>query len=81
MPERKRIGRPKKPLPCQESRKCVGCGKTLPVGVRFCVACGTHDETDLDTRIADLDVQIERRRQRSTLHWLLYRMTFGLWRF
>ncbi|HEY2250011.1 MAG TPA: hypothetical protein VGH74_03080 [Planctomycetaceae bacterium] len=81
MPGRKRIGRPKKPLPCEQSRKCVTCGKTLPAGVRYCVSCGTHDEADLDARIADLDVQVERRRQREFLHWLLARISFGLWRF
>jgi hypothetical protein len=81
MPDRKRIGRPKKPLACEQSRKCVGCGKTLPVGVRYCVSCGIHDEAELDSRIADLDVQVERRREREFMAWLLTRISFGLWRF
>jgi hypothetical protein len=81
MPGRKRFGRPKKLLPCEQSRKCITCGKTLPAGVRYCVSCGTHDEADLDSRIADLDGQVDRRRQREFVTWLLTRISFGLWRF
>jgi hypothetical protein len=81
MPDRKRFGRPKKPLPCEQPRKCISCGKTLPAGVRYCVSCGVHDEVDLDARVADLGVQLERRRKREFMAWLLTRMSFGLWRF
>jgi hypothetical protein len=62
-------------------RKCITCGKMLPAGVRYCVSCGTHDETDLDVRIADLDRQVERSRERNHLLLLLSRLTFGFWRF
>jgi hypothetical protein len=51
------------------------------VGVRYCVSCGIHDEAELDSRIADLDVQVERRREREFMAWLLTRISFGLWRF
>jgi hypothetical protein len=81
MPGRKRFGKPKKPLNCEQSRKCVTCGKILSAGVSYCVSCGTHDEADLDTRVADLGPQLERRRQREFMQWLLYRMSFGFWRF
>jgi hypothetical protein len=53
----------------------------LSAGVSYCVSCGTHDEADLDTRVADLGPQLERRRQREFMQWLLYRMSFGFWRF
>lgn len=84
MPDRKgarRFGKPRKPAPYEESRKCVTCGKMLPVGVRYCVSCGTHDAADLDSRVADVDVQLERRRERNAMLWFLQRISFGLWRF
>ena len=62
-------------------RKCVGCGKNLPDGVRFCVSCGTHDEAELDSRIADLDRQVEGSYQRTLFHRWLGRLFFGFWRF
>jgi hypothetical protein len=83
MPSRKgtRFGKPRKPLPCEQSRKCITCGKVLPAGIRYCVSCGTHDEAELDSRVADLEPQLERRRQREFMMRLLSRLTFGLWRF
>jgi ribosomal protein L32 len=84
MPSRKgsrRFGKPKKPLPCEQSRKCITCGKTLFAGVRYCVSCGTHDEVDLDSRTADLDEQVKRSRERNFMEWFLFRISFGLWRF
>ena len=71
----------KKPRSDDRPRKCAACGKTLPAGIRFCLSCGTHDEAELDARIADLDAQVERSHQRNFMHLLLYRLTFGLWRF
>jgi hypothetical protein len=53
----------------------------LPAGIRYCVSCGTHDETDLDARVADLDVQVERSRQRNFMLLWLSRLSFDLWRF
>jgi hypothetical protein len=73
---RKFLNKPEPP-----PRKCVTCGRTLPKGVTYCVTCGTHDEADLDARVADLDRQVERSRQREYMRWLLSRMSFGLWRF
>ncbi len=70
-----------KPKPEERPRKCITCGKMLPVGMRYCVSCGTHDETELDTRVADLDVQVERSRQRNFMLMWLSRLSFGLWRF
>lgn len=84
MPDRKeprRFGKPKKPLACEESRKCVTCGKLLPAGVRYCVSCGTHDQADLDARVADVDVELERRSERNSMRWFLSRISFGFWRF
>jgi hypothetical protein len=72
---------PKKRAPNERPRKCITCGKTLPRGIRYCVACGTHDEADLDTRIADLDEQVKRSHQRNFMTLLLSRISFGLWRF
>jgi len=77
----RRFGKPRKPLPCEHQRKCITCGKTLPAGVRYCVSCGTHDQADLDERVADLDVQVERSRERSFMLMWLSRLSFGLWRF
>lgn len=70
----------RKRKPDDQPRKCVTCGKTLPTGVRFCVSCGTHDEAELDARVADLAGQLERRRERNKLMMFLNRLTFGLWR-
>jgi len=44
------------------------------------VSCGTHDEADLDARVADLGLQIDRRRARNRMLQFLSRLTFGLWR-
>lgn len=63
-----------------KSRKCATCGKTLPNNVRFCVSCGTHDEAELDSRVADLDRQIERSRQRNYFHLWLSRLFYSFWR-
>ncbi len=57
------------------------CGKMLPAGIRYCVSCGTHDETELDARIADLDDQVQRSRERNFMLLWLSRLSFGLWRF
>jgi hypothetical protein len=83
MPSQKgsrRFGKPKKPMPCEQSRKCITCGKMLPAGVRYCVSCGTHDEVELDSRIADLDEQVKRSRERNFMLIWLSRLSFGLWR-
>jgi hypothetical protein len=45
------------------------------------VSCGTHDEEELDSRIADLDAQVERSRARNFMLMVLSRLSFGLWRF
>lgn len=71
---------PRKSKADDQPRKCVTCGKTLPAGVRWCVSCGTHDEVELDARVADLGNQIEKRRERNRMHLFLNRLTFGLWR-
>jgi len=71
----------KRRKPDDRPRTCVTCGKTLPAGVRWCVSCGTHDEVELDARVADLDSQIERSRERNRMMVFLSRLTFGLWRF
>ncbi len=74
-------GMPRKRRPCDQPRKCVTCGKTLPAGVRYCVSCGTHDETELDTRVADVDVQLERsRHEHSVMLRFLSYISFGFWR-
>jgi hypothetical protein len=70
----------KKRKPDDSPRQCVTCGKTLPAGVRWCVSCGTHDEAELDARVAGLDAQIERSRERNRMLLFLSRLTFGLWR-
>ncbi len=72
---------PKKRKPDDRPRKCITCGKVLPAGMRYCVSCGTHDETELDARVADLDAQVERSRQRNYMLMWLSRLSFGLWRF
>jgi len=77
----RRFGKPKKPLACEQQRKCLTCGKTLAPGVRYCVSCGTHDETELDSQIADLDEQVKKSRQRTFMELWLARLSFGLWRF
>jgi len=59
--EAARIGKPKKPAPYELAQKCVTCGKMLPAGVRYCVSRGTHDQAEFDSRVADLDVELERR--------------------
>ena len=72
---------PKKQKLHDQQRKCVTCGKTLPPGVRYCVSCGTHDEADLDARVADVDVQLEQRHERNALLRFLTYISFGFWRF
>jgi hypothetical protein len=44
------------------------------------VTCGTHDQAELDSRVAGLDIEAEKSRQRSFLLLALSRLTFGLWR-
>ena len=78
---RRRIGKPKKPAPYELPRKCITCGKMLPAGVSYCVSCGTHDEEELDSRVADLDAQVQRSRERNFMLSVLSRLSFGLWRF
>jgi len=70
----------KKRKPDEQPRQCVTCGKTLPAGVRWCVSCGTHDQADVDARVADLGVQIEKRRERNRWMSFLNRLTFWFWR-
>ena len=70
----------KKRKPDDRPRKCVNCGKMLPVGIRYCVTCGSHDQADLDTRVADLDEQVKRSRERNFMLIWLSRLSFGLWR-
>ena len=72
---------PKKRTPHDRPRKCITCGKTLPAGVRYCVSCGTHDEAELDSRVADVDAELERRRERNRMLQFLNRISFGFWRF
>jgi hypothetical protein len=71
----------KKRKPDDRPRKCITCGKMLPVGIRYCVSCGTHDEAELDRRVADVDVELERHRELNRMLWLLNRISFGFWRF
>ena len=76
-----KFGKPRKRTADDRPRKCITCGKTLPAGVRYCVSCGTHDESELDARVADLDNEVERSRKRNYMLLVLTRLSFGLWRF
>ena len=40
-----------------------------------------HDQVALDARIADLDNQVQRHRERNFMLLWLSRLSFGLWRF
>lgn len=75
-----RTSKPKNSKSGTRLRKCVGCGKTLPENVRYCVSCGAHDEVELDSRVADLDRQIQRSHERNFFHLWLSRLLFGFWR-
>lgn len=77
----RRTTKPKKSQSSAQYRKCITCGKTLPDDVRYCVSCGTHDEVDLDSRVADLGRQIERSNQRTFLHLWLSRLFYSFFRF
>jgi hypothetical protein len=77
----RRSGKSKKSAPSGQSKKCIACGKTLAEGVRYCVSCGTYDEVELDSRVAGLDEQIRRSRERNFFHLWLSRLLFGFWRY
>jgi hypothetical protein len=53
----------------------------LPAGIRYCVSCGSHDQAELDRRVADVDVELERHRELNRMLRFVNWISFGFWRF
>ncbi|MCA9263242.1 MAG: zinc ribbon domain-containing protein [Planctomycetales bacterium] len=48
-----------------QSATCLQCGRPLPDGVRFCVACGKHnvDQDEMARVVASCDSRVHRLRR------------------
>lgn len=60
----------------QAERRCYGCQRPLPDGVRFCVACGTHNFDPDSPRLAIAASKIKTYKNRTFVecftHWWRY---------
>jgi hypothetical protein len=58
------------------SRKCYGCGRELPDGVRFCVRCGKNNFDPDAARLATAQCDMESGRRKTSMEQFAY-----WWRF